>query len=140
MRLDKAIRIASVAHEGQFDKGGHAYITHPLRVMMKMKTEDEAVVAALHDVVEDTRETFQSLTDQGLTSTQLVALDGVTRRDHESYPEFIERAGDNCISRAVKMADLNDNMNLNRIPHPTKKDWVRLAKYAAAYKTLEGIT
>jgi (p)ppGpp synthase/HD superfamily hydrolase len=137
MRLDKAIRIAAVAHEGQFDKGGHAYITHPLRVMMKMKTEDEAVVAALHDVVEDTRETFQSLTDQGLTSTQLVALDGVTRRDHESYSEFIDRAGDNEISRMVKMADLEDNMNLNRIPHPTKADWRRLAKYAKAHKKLE---
>ena len=51
--LDRAIEIAVQAHSGQLDKGGAPYILHPLRVMLRMATEEERIVAVLHDVVED---------------------------------------------------------------------------------------
>jgi (p)ppGpp synthase/HD superfamily hydrolase len=51
--LERAICIAAMAHIGQKDKGGAAHILHPLRLMMKMSTEEEQIVAVLHDVVED---------------------------------------------------------------------------------------
>ncbi|MDK2935852.1 MAG: hypothetical protein PWP62_860 [Eubacteriaceae bacterium] len=34
--INKAIAIANKAHTGQLDKGGEAYILHPLRVMMAL--------------------------------------------------------------------------------------------------------
>lgn len=55
MNLKTAIQIATKAHEGQTDKAGLPYITHPTRVMEQVKHlgADYAIVAILHDVVED---------------------------------------------------------------------------------------
>ncbi len=36
MNLEKAILIATTAHQGQTDKAGATYILHPLRVMFNM--------------------------------------------------------------------------------------------------------
>ena len=51
--IERAIAIVAEAHEGKVDKAGAPYILHPLRVMLKMATTEERIVAVLHDVVED---------------------------------------------------------------------------------------
>ena len=51
--LEKAIAIAAEAHAGATDKAGAPYILHPLRVMLKVNSPEERIVAVLHDVVED---------------------------------------------------------------------------------------
>lgn len=55
MKLAEAIKIASAAHAHQLDKGGFAYILHPLRVMANLNSRDPELcqIAILHDVVED---------------------------------------------------------------------------------------
>ena len=45
--LERAIAIAVQAHTGQVDKGGAPYITHPLRVMCQMDSDDARIVAVL---------------------------------------------------------------------------------------------
>ena len=62
--LQRAIEIATLAHQGQVDKSGKEYIGHPLRVMEMGKTEDERIVGVLHDVVEDTGWTFEKLAEE----------------------------------------------------------------------------
>ncbi len=57
--LEDAIQIAAEAHKGQPDKAGAPYILHPLRMMMRLKTEAEMITAILHDVVEDTDWTIE---------------------------------------------------------------------------------
>ena len=49
--LQRAIEIATLAHQGQADKSGNDYIGHPLRVMEMGKTENERIVGVLHDRV-----------------------------------------------------------------------------------------
>jgi len=63
--LDKALKIAIEAHTSQVDKGGKPYILHPLRLMMKFKSEQEMIVAVLHDVVEDSDYSFDDLKKMG---------------------------------------------------------------------------
>ena len=65
--LASAIALAAKGHEQQVDKGGHAYILHPLRMMMQLRTTDEELmsIAVLHDVIEDTDITFNTLTTLG---------------------------------------------------------------------------
>jgi hypothetical protein len=48
--LERAIAIAAEAHAGQVDKAGAPYVLHPLRMMLRMSSIDERIVAALHDV------------------------------------------------------------------------------------------
>ena len=59
--LIKAIDIAVKSHSGQLDKAGELYILHPMRMMMKMNTEEEKITAVLHDVVEDSDVTINDL-------------------------------------------------------------------------------
>lgn len=130
--LDKAILIATKSHQGQIDKAGQPYILHPLRVMFSRKNETERICAVLHDVIEDTDITLDYLRREGFSEEILIALDALTRRDSETYDEFIDRIINNNIASHVKLADLCDNMDILRIKNPTKKDYERIEKYRKA--------
>lgn len=130
--LDKAILIATKSHQGQIDKAGQPYILHPLRVMFSRKNETERICAVLHDVIEDTDITLDYLRREGVSEEILIALDALTRRDSETYDEFIDRIINNNIASHVKLADLCDNMDILRIKNPTKKDYERIEKYSKA--------
>ena len=130
--LEQAIELAVKHHKGQYDKGGKPYILHPLRLMMSVDTDDEKIVAVMHDLVEDTHITIAYLRTAGFSEKVLSALDCVTNRDNEDYESFIERIAQNPLATKVKLADLEDNMDLSRIPEPSKKDYKRIEKYKRA--------
>ncbi|MBI9076114.1 MAG: GTP pyrophosphokinase [Desulfatibacillum sp.] len=134
--LDRALEIAVYAHKGQVDKAGASYILHPLRVMMTMTSPEARIAAVLHDVVEDTEWTLKALEDEGFSSTVLEALDCLTLRPNEKYAAYVERVGQNALARAIKLADLKDNMDLTRIANPVPKDFERVRKYHQAWTEL----
>lgn len=135
MTLEKAIHIAVDAHKGAVDKGGRPYILHPLSVMQRLTTDTERIVAVLHDVVEDTDWTLDRLRQEGFDEEVITALDGVTRRSGETYEDFIKRAASNPISRRVKIADLEDNLDpTRRLDDPKSYDLI--ARYKKALRTL----
>lgn len=137
--LEKAIALAAEAHVGQQDKAGQAYILHPLRCMLR-QTEPLAMIAAmLHDVVEDTGWTLEALREAGFPAPALEAVDRVTRRKEESYEAFIERVAENPLAVAVKLADLEDNMNLLRLSELGERELARLARYHRAWRRLTGL-
>src|SRR5205085_1061747 len=120
--LEKAIGIASEAHQGQKDRYGAPYITHAIRVMERLDDPTEKVVGILHDVVEDTDWSFEDLRKEGFPQSILDALDCVTKRDGEAYDDFVKRSASNALAKAVKLADLEDNMDLGRFPEVTEQD------------------
>jgi hypothetical protein len=134
--LERAIAIAAEAHAGQVDKAGAPYILHSLRVMLRMTTNEERIVAVLHDVVEDTPWTLALLAAEGFSVPVVRAIDAVTRRDDETYEAFVRRAGEHPIGYGVKLADLEDNSDLARITAPTEKDHARLERYRRAIAQL----
>lgn len=138
--LEQAVAIAANVHEGQKDKAGAPYLLHPLRLMMRMKSETAMIVAVLHDVVEDSspedKWTFDRLRENGFSEEVIQAVDGVTNREGESYESFVERAAANPISCEVKIADLEDNMNLLRLGEIRPKDLDRLEKYHRSWLNL----
>lgn len=134
--LNKAIEIATRAHTGQVDKGGAPYILHPLRVMLSRKNEIERICAVLHDVVEDSVLTFDDLSKEGFSEEIIEVLDCLTKRNGESYDELIDRILTNEIACHIKLADLFDNMDLNRIENFTYKDEARIKKYRKAIERI----
>lgn len=134
--LERAIAIAAAAHEGQVDKGGAPYILHPLKVMLRVNTLEERIVAVLHDVVEDCGISFDDLRKEGFSETVLMAIASVTKVPDESYEEFVERAAQNPIGRVVKLADLEENSDLSRIAEPSWEDLERVEKYRRAIGVL----
>jgi (p)ppGpp synthase/HD superfamily hydrolase len=137
--LERAIAIAAEAHMGQVDKAGAPYILHPLRVMLRVRTAPERIAAVLHDVVEDTPWTLEALAAEGFAPEVLAAVDALTRREGESYEAFVARAGADPIGRAVKLADLAENMDLTRLEAPSAHDFARLERYrrAVAHLTID---
>lgn len=134
--LDKAIEIACQAHAGQVDKSGQPYILHPLRLMLKMQDESARIIAVLHDVVEDSEVSFDDLKALGFSQEILASLDCLTKRANETYDSFIARILPNQLARSVKIEDIKDNMDLNRLKSITEKDLTRITKYHKALKIL----
>mgnify|MGYP003379543033 CR=1 FL=1 len=62
----------------------------------------------------------------------LAGVEAMTKRPGEDYMAFVARCKANPIARQVKLADLADNMNLDRLPNPTLKDFERILKYRRA--------
>ncbi len=134
--LEKAIEIAVEAHRGQIDKAGKEYILHPMRVMLRGRNDTEMIVGILHDVVEDTPITIDMLRLEGFSEDILAALECVTKRRGESYGTFIDRVLTNPLATQVKLYDMEDNMNRDRIPYPTPKDEARFRKYEKYHKVI----
>lgn len=134
--LERAMAIAAAAHRGQCDKAGEPYLLHPIRVMLRVSGHDERLVALLHDVVEDSPWTLEQLRAEGFPEAVILAVDRVTRREGEPYQAVIERAGADPLARRVKLADLEDNMMLVRLPEPSARDRERLERYRRAHARL----
>ncbi len=134
-RIELAKALCKFAHRRQTDKAGVPYYLHPFAVADKVSGEEEKIVAYLHDVIEDTNiciGTVQNL----FGNTVATAVLSVTKRKDEPYMDFIRRAKQNPIGRAVKLADLEHNMDTSRLPAVTDKDKDRLKKYREARNIL----
>jgi (p)ppGpp synthase/HD superfamily hydrolase len=145
--LNRAIALAVYAHTGQTNKSGMPYILHPLAVMSRVSSqhlkmnrclapEGHLITAVLHDVVEDT--------DVDLVEIEVLfgavvrdAVDSVTRREGETYTDYVIRAKANPIGRAVKQADLIENIFLGiSLPLPEPQQSNLLSRYRKALEEL----
>ena len=138
--LEDAIILAATLHKGQLDKAGSPYILHPLKVMFRLKSERARIVGVLHDVVEDCGVSLDDLRAKGYDEQVVEALDFLTKRPEEEddYDSFISRvAMGPDLARQVKMADLEENMDLSRIEKPAESDLIRVQKYKRALATLK---
>jgi (p)ppGpp synthase/HD superfamily hydrolase len=136
--LENAIRIAVTAHAGQFDKGGNPYILHPLHVMEQMDTEEEKVVAVLHDVIEDTNMDEDTLRAAGISDVCLDAIKLLTKKPDTEYQKYIINIKRNEIARKVKLADMRHNSDLTRIHVIEEKHLKMIKKYHWATLVLRG--
>ena len=145
-----AYDIMERAHRGQVDKGGNHYFLHPFRVSQETKNRftwkqsefDKYIaecVALLHDVIEDSDITADDLVKEGFEHAIVNRVVRMTRKEGESYMDYIKRIGEDNICRIVKMCDLKDNMDITRLERVTDKDFDRLKKYHKAYKYLKSL-
>ena len=114
MTFEQAVEIAARALAGVKDKFGEPELLHVLRVVVAVPPEAR-VVAALHDVLEDSELTAEDLEAAGLGGAELEAVLLLTRGEDEPYEEYIERIATaegeaGRLARVVKLADLRDNL------------------------------
>jgi len=132
--LNRAIQIAASAHEGQVDRGGAPYILHPLRVMLAQETDEARIAAVLHDVVEDSDDwTIDRLREEGFSERVLQAVAALTKEGPQDYFEYLKGVKKIPLAVRIKVADLTDNLNPNRLGRePTESDLARFEKYEKA--------
>lgn len=135
-KMEHAILMAIGAHKGQQDKAGRPYILHPLRVMFWQDDPEAMITAVLHDAVEDSDVTLYQIAEAGFSKTVIDAIRLLTHDQGTPYMDYIKRVATNTIAQQVKIADLIDNMDMDRIPNPQEKDFLRIEKYKIAYNYL----
>jgi (p)ppGpp synthase/HD superfamily hydrolase len=138
--LSKAISITAQAFEGNYDKGGKAYILHCLHVMNQMPEKDEELrcIAVMHDLIEDTEWTALQLEKIGFSCRVIEGVRCLTH-DSESYDDYIKRISLNSDARIIKLADLKHNSDITRMKGLRKKDFDRLEKYHRAFAYLSEV-
>jgi (p)ppGpp synthase/HD superfamily hydrolase len=137
MDLEQALDLARKFHDGQTDQAGRPYMGHINRVVESVDGSDEKLAAALHDLLEDTPVTAEDLLARGCPARVVAAVEALTRREGEDYEEFVSRAARNPIARAVKVADVADNSDEDRLALLDPAVAARLrAKYAGARQIL----
>lgn len=132
----KALRYCFEAHAGQLDKSGIPYANHPLHLAEQMKTEDETVVALLHDVMEDCAKTPDDLRALGISERAVEALELLTHKHGTPYLDYVRALKDNPLATKVKLADLQHNSDLTRLDNVGDHDIARLCKYREARAAL----
>ncbi|HSX02789.1 MAG TPA: bifunctional (p)ppGpp synthetase/guanosine-3',5'-bis(diphosphate) 3'-pyrophosphohydrolase [Candidatus Saccharimonadia bacterium] len=135
--INRAFKVAEVAHTGQLRSSGEPYLVHPVTVasiVAEWGLDHEAIMAALlHDVVEDTDITLEQLAvDFGPKVAELV--DGVTKLKLRRLPGLAEDS-------ARREASTE---NLRKLLLATAKDYrvimVKLADRLHNLRTLEHLS
>ena len=134
--LHKAITIACEAHQGQFSINGEPYILHPLRLLFKAKSNEERIIAVLHDVIEKSNITLADLKNKGFDQNIISAIDSLSRRRSESYIDYIERLMQNRISVKIKLLDLADNIKIHSENNDNGIYDAKIKKYKNALKQI----
>ncbi len=126
----KAMEIVTNLFEHDLDKGGMPYILHLIYVYKHVSSDDEKTVALLHDTLEDKDVTKEDLLEVGFSKKVVDDVVMLTRVKPIEYVDYIE----NLIKKGsiealhVKLADLENNMDITRIKNPTVKDIERVRK------------
>lgn len=131
----KAMNFAYQAHDGQIGKDGVPYFIHSFLVAEKVSAEypnEELIAAALlHDVIEDTGVTLEELSEE-FPSSVVTTVDVLTRRENESYDDYISRVSQNVMAMKIKLADIEHNSDLTRLDKVDDADIKRIRKYKRA--------
>lgn len=133
----KAMKLCYEAHKNQKDKGGMPYVFHPFHLAEQMTTEETAIAALLHDVVEDTEITLDDIAEMGFPSSVIDALALLTHKGSIQYMDYVAKIKSNPIALAVKLADLRHNSDLTRLNCVDERALERARKYHAAIELLE---
>ncbi|MBO4851234.1 MAG: HD domain-containing protein [Prevotella sp.] len=135
--IEDALRLAVEAHDGQKDLDGNPVILHPMAVGLAGRNREEIIAGLLHDVVEDTKFTFEDLLKKGVDEEIVDALRLLTHTDDLSYEDYVNRIAKsgNSIAIHVKYNDLCHNLKRGR----AGGHWRIVAKHENALSIIEPI-
>ena len=137
LSLSAVIELATQLHDGQVDKEGQPYIGHLARVAQRVEyaggSPEQVQAAWLHDSIEDTAATKESLLAQGVSLSVVMLVDVLTKKPGQSYDSFITWVASDAEAAFVKRYDIADNLDPTRLDKLDPETQLRLAKkYAQA--------
>ncbi|MBF1062284.1 MAG: hypothetical protein HXL35_06055 [Prevotellaceae bacterium] len=133
--VEDALRIAVDAHNGQKDLDGNPVVLHPITVGLAGNNREEIIGGLLHDVVEDTKLTFNDLFAKGVDKSIVEALKLLTHTKDMTYEGYIQRiaTSNNSIAIHIKYNDLKHNLKRGR----AGGHWKIVAKHEKALAIIE---
>ncbi|MFC2353156.1 hypothetical protein [Eikenella halliae] len=142
--IEQLIEILIEKLRDQKDRGGHPYIEHIFRVAEEAEALQVGsyITGLIHDALEDTDLTADDLFLLGVRNADINRVSVLTRKPDDVYEHYINRIKkyakqyNDKIILAVKIADLNDNLNASRLKGLNNQDLLRLQRYMNARKKL----
>lgn len=138
--INTAARIIEKEFELKKDKAGQPYVGHLYRVHARVRHTgapfETRCAALLHDLLEDCPEWTPERLGQIFPERVVSLVKILTHAADESYMDYIDRIRGNEEAVRIKLADLEDNMDLTRIGQITEKDEQRLRRYMEAKQRL----
>lgn len=146
--ITAAHNLAKRLHANQKDRAGVDYFEgHLTAVSNQGRTWLEKIAGYLHDASEDTphsvEEVLELLEQEANAKLPLSAKQELSKSLHllnchesASREEYIDEIGKHFLATAVKLNDLQHNMDLSRLPNPSEKDLNRLKRYQSEYAYL----
>ena len=135
----KALELVSRLFIDDVDKGGYPYLEHLISVYRNVSSENQKIVALLHDTIEDKNVTADDLIELGFPKKIVDDVAMLSRSKKIEYSKYIDKLVEKGSYDAlvVKLADLTNNMNLSRIKNPTAEDYARVEyRYKPAYEKI----
>ncbi len=133
--LNKAKAIVEREFADRYEEG-ECYKLHAYRVMESMDTEEEQIVALLHDIVEDTEVSIADLKDE-FPKAVVAAVEDLTKGNEAKYFDYIEDLALNALAAKVKIAELKDNMDVIRVNRMSFRTYSLEDRCAKAIAILE---
>lgn len=139
VQTKKALKLMFEMHKNQKDNAGMPYVFHPFHLAEQMSTEEETIVALLHDIIEDTQITLEDIKEMGFDDNIIVSLSLLTHKNNEDYDTYIKRIATNKTATIVKIVDLKHNSDLTRLDYVTDYAYKRTKKYKKYLNYLETV-
>lgn len=137
IELEQTAReIAASCHAGQKYDKKFDYMVHVNGVVNNTLrlfgySSDRVIVALLHDVLEDSDETEEDLS-QYFSEDIVNAVAILTKKSYQTYEDYIDLCLSNQLAREVKIADTLFNLEYSIF----KDDKKRISKYSKQFKLL----
>lgn len=141
MKILDAFKLAAHLHSGQQDLAGRPYIEHLSRVFLRVLHAGgdryQQIAALLHDAIEDGKATADDLIKAGVPLEAVEIIVILTRKPGQAYIDYVAATKASPRAAPVKMSDLEDNMDPERLAKLDPKDAARLAqRYKRAHELL----
>ena len=105
--------------------------------MEAMDTEEEQIVALLHDVVEDTEVSLADLEGEGFPKKIVGTLEDLYKGNALRYFDYIDNLSLNPLAVKVKLAEIKDNMDFVRVNSMSFRTYSLEERAAKSMKILE---
>lgn len=119
MELLEAYQLACRLHTGQVDKAGRPYIEHLTRVYLRVLAAGgdraQLMAALLHDSIEDGKVSEAQLRWLGVPAAAVTLVVVLTKLKSQSYEVYLELVKRNPAALLVKLEDVNDNIDPERL-------------------------
>ena len=142
--IQKARGLAEMTHADQVDKAGQPYIEHLKRVAGAVEEAGggwhQIAAAWLHDIIEDTDFTEESLFERNVPPMVVQLVIALTHQKGEPTANYLSRVIGQEGAALIKLCDIYDNLNPVRLAYLDEITADRLRiKGASAILTLLGV-
>lgn len=110
MNVERAIELSYQLYDGRLEENGAPFISHPIEIALKMRTNEAKIAALFHDALEEGRLSIEDLIKNGFSEQTIEICKALYKKEEENYEEYIKKVKTNNVARSIKIEDIKYNI------------------------------